>query len=76
MKKPKLLIKVDRNYRAKIYFNNKWHKDISKMTLFAIPNIYEVTYEKYMRNENGVFYVKNNEVAKETKTFVVGKKTI
>lgn len=73
MKKPKLLIKVDRNNCAKVYFNKKWHDDITKLTLFAVPRIYNITLEQNKRNEKGVCYVENGEIAKEIKTFVVGK---
>ena len=74
MKKPKLLIKVDRNYRAKVYFNNKWHKDIFMLSMTAIPNIYDIIVRQYKRNEKGAFYSENNEIAFEEKQYTIGRR--
>ena len=74
MKKAKFLFKVDKNNRAKIYINNKWLKDVTRVILMAEPWEYRIIVEQYKRNAEGVFYVENNEVARKTTIYKVGKK--
>lgn len=74
MKKPKLLIKVDRNNSGKVYFGGKWHKDITEIELHGLPFDYELTLTKYKRGKNGIILVENNELVTETKTIHICRK--
>ena len=74
MKKSKLIFKVDRNNHGKLYFNGKWHKDVTMVDIHGEPWWYEIEVEKYIRGERGEFVVENNEVAKKTKVYQIGRK--
>lgn len=74
MKKAKFLFKVDKNNRAKIYINNKWLKDVTKVNLMAEPWEYTIIVEQHKRNAKGSLYVENDEIASKTTTYKVGKK--
>lgn len=74
MKKAKFLFKVDKNNRAKIYINNKWLKDVTKVNLMAEPWEYTIIVEQHKRNAKGSLYVENDEIATKTITYKVGKK--
>jgi len=74
MKKPKLLIKVDRNNLCKVYFGGKWQTDIKEIKLHGLPFDYELTLIKYKRGKNGIVLVENNELVTETKTIHICRK--
>lgn len=69
MRKPKLILKVDRNRRAKLYLNGKWQKDIRVLNISAVPWEYEVEIEQIKRDERGWMCVIDNEVATEKKVY-------
>lgn len=75
MKKPKMILKVDRNNMAKLYFNKKWHKDITALKITAVPWEYYVEIEKYKHNDKGLCYVENNEIARKTETYRFGERS-
>lgn len=74
MKKPKLLIKVDRNNRGKVYFGGKWQTDIKEIKLHGLPYDYELTLTKYKRGKNGIILFENGEPVMETKTIHICRK--
>lgn len=74
MKKAKFIFKVDNNYRAKVYVNKKWIKDVTKMDLSAVPWEYTLEIEQYRKNELDMFYTVNGEIAKKTTTYKFGRK--
>lgn len=76
MKKPKFLMKVDRNYMAKIYLNGKWHKGVREIAIEAVPWDYVVIINQYKLNEKGVYYAENDEIATETIKYSFGRKGI
>ena len=59
MKKAKFIFKVNRNNTAKVYFNKKWQKYISKVVVFAYPNDIDVEMEQY-KIVNGTFTINNS----------------
>ena len=72
MKKPKFLIKVNRNNMAKVYLNGKWHKDIARLSFEGIPHIYNIEIEQYKTNKEGVYYVENGEIARKVTKYTLG----
>ena len=72
MKRPKFLLKIDTNNRAKVYVGKKWRKDIVSLNITARPQCFIIEIENYKRNKNGMFFVENNEVASEVHTFRIG----
>ena len=71
-----MIFKVDRNNLAEIYVGKKWHKRAIMVDIHAEPLEYTITLTEYKENENGTVYVENNEVAKETKIYKIGRKII
>ena len=74
MRKPKLIFKVDRNNRAKLYLNKKWVKDVTEISLHGIPFEYEVEIERYKRFKDGRMYITQDGLAREKKTYRIGEK--
>lgn len=74
MKKPKMIFKVNRNNLAKIYVGKKWHKRAMMVDIHAEPMDYTISVTSFKANKNGVAYVENNEVAKETKVYKIGRR--
>lgn len=72
MKKPKFLIKVDRNNRAKVYLNGKWHNDITWLSLVAVPHIYDIEIEQYKKDKNGLHFVEYGELARKVTKYRFG----
>lgn len=71
MKRPKLLFKVNRNNRAKVYVGGKWQKDVSVINILGEPWKYTVVMNVYKR-KNGALIAENGELAEEIKTFHIG----
>ena len=69
MKKQKLILKVDNSNRTKIYVGGKWQKKVTKIDIFADVRGFNVTITTLKTNKNGVPYVENNDIAKETQTY-------
>lgn len=70
MRKPKLILKIDRNNRAKLYFNGKWHqKDVVKLDLHGEPWEYVIETEEIVRNKYGFATIIDNEIATEKKVY-------
>jgi hypothetical protein len=74
MRKPKFLLKVDHNNVGKVYVNRKWIKDVAEITVHGKPFDYSITIKQYKRNEKGVFWVENGEVAAEEKIYTIKEK--
>lgn len=73
MKKPKFLMKIDRNNRGKIYLNGKWRKSVTTITIRGYPFDYDIEITQYKHNANGKPFVENNELATETKKYHIGR---
>lgn len=73
MKKPKLLFKVNRNNRGKLYFNHKWIKDVTKIDIHGEPWEYTLTIERYKRDSNGKLVISSNEIQRYVSTYHFGK---
>lgn len=73
MKKAKFILKVNNNYTAKIYLNKKWLKDVTALSLEAVPYTYKLEIEQYKRNEKGYLYAENDEIAKGKHTYKFGR---
>ena len=76
MRKPKFLLKIDTNNRAKVYAGKKWHPHISELHIEAKPQNISVCFTEYKKNKKGSFYTIGNEVASETKTYFFGNKYV
>ena len=74
MKKTKFILKVNNNYIAKIYLNKKWLKDVTELNLEAVPYTYKLEIEQYKRNEKGILYAENDEIAKGKHIYKFGRK--
>ena len=72
MKKPKFLLKIDTNNRAKIYVGKKWRKDVFSLDITARPQCFIIEIENYKRDRRGCLIVENNEIASEVHTFGIG----
>ena len=72
-KKPKFLMKIDRNNRGKIYLNGKWRKSVSEITIFGYPFDYDIEITQYKHNSDGSLTVENNEIVTETKKYHIGE---
>lgn len=70
-KKPKMIFKVNRNRTAKLYINGKWIRKITRLDIHAEPLEYFVELERCRINKNGMCYVENDEIAKETKFYKI-----
>lgn len=73
MKKPKLLFKVNRNNRGKLYFNHKWIKDVTKIDIHGEPWEYTLTIERYKRDSNGKLVISSNEIQRYVSKYHFGK---
>lgn len=72
MKKPKLLFKVDHNNRGKVYINHKWLHDVTEINIHGEPWNYSVVVERYKRNEDGKFAIKNDEIQRYITEYHIG----
>ena len=73
MKKPKLLFKVNRDNRGKLYFNHKWVKDITQIDIHGEPWKYTLTIERYRRDFDNTLMVRNNEIQRYVTTHYINK---
>lgn len=76
MRKPKFLLKIDTNNRAKVYVGGKWHPYIYELHIEAKPQNISVCFTEYKKNKKGVFYTIGNEIASETKTYFFGNEYV
>lgn len=73
MKKPKFLMKVDRNNAGKVYINGKYMKNAFEITVQGYPFDYDIEVKQYKHNADGKLFVENGEIATETKKYHIGK---
>ena len=71
MKKPKFQIKIDRNNRCHIYFNNKWVKDVVMCNFTANIESREVFLEKYVRDSRGRLIVNDDSIVTEKRLYKI-----
>lgn len=64
MRKEKLLFKVDRNGKARVYINKKWLHDVTEINIHGVPWSYSVVVERFKRDSNGNLMVENNEIVR------------
>lgn len=69
MKRAKFIFRIDENLRGKVYIGKKWLKDVYRIKIDGEPNNYTVTVWKYKKNEKGLYYTVDNEIAKEVKVY-------
>ena len=62
MKKPKFLMKIDSNNRAKIYLNKHWIKDVTYIFVEGRLNGYHIELTKYQRDKKGRFIIDGNHI--------------
>lgn len=72
MKKPKLLFKVDHNNRGKVYINHKWLQYVTEINIHGEPWNYSVVVERYKRNKDGKFAIKNDEIQRYITEYHIG----
>lgn len=68
MKKPKFLLKINRNNSAKVYINKKWLKDVKEVYIHAMPFNHIIEIKQYVK-ENGKLVVENNELKTKIKKY-------
>lgn len=68
MKKPKFLLKINRNNSAKVYINKKWLKDVKEVNIHALPFNHIIEIKQYVK-ENGKLVVENNELKTKIKKY-------
>lgn len=73
MKKPKLLFKVNRDNRGKLYFNHKWIKDVTKIDIHGEPWEYTLTIERYRRDSDNKYIISGGEIQRYVSTYHFGK---
>lgn len=74
MKKPKLLFKVNRDNRGKLYFNHKWVNDVTKIDIHGEPWEYTLTIERYKRDSCNRLIVSGDEIQRYVSTYHFGKR--
>ena len=75
MKKTKLLFKVNRYDKGKLYFNHKWIKDVTKIDIHGEPWEYTLTIERYKRDCDNKFVItKGVGIERYVSTYHFGKK--
>ena len=67
MKKPKIIFKLDRSNRGKVYVG-KWLRDVTMVDIHGEPYDYSVTIEQYKRDSSGRLIV-NGEIERKTTTY-------
>lgn len=68
MKKPKFLLKINRNNSAKVYINKKWLKDVKEVYIHAMPLNHIIEIKQYVK-ENGKLVLENGELKEKTKKY-------
>ena len=75
MKKPKFLLKINKNNLAKVYLCGKWHTDIVELKVHGEPWNYEITLCKYVKaNGKHVLSADKTHIETVTKTYHIGHK--
>lgn len=72
MKKPKFILKINRNNTAKVYINGKWQKQITEINIHGVPFSFDIETVRNKTDKNGKIIVENDEVVKETVGYHIG----
>lgn len=73
MKKPKFLMKIDRNNHCKVYMNHKWMEGIVSIDFHGEPWVYDIDMEQYKKTAKDQYVIEGNEVAIIQRHFRIGE---
>lgn len=71
-RKPKLIFKINRNNTADLYVGGKWQKDVTSLSIKALPFSHDIEFEQIKHDSNGDIMVANNEVVCDKKRIHFG----
>lgn len=73
MRHSKVIFKITKDNRGKVYIGHKWQRDITGINIHGAPYDYAIEIEQYQRDSEGRYRVVDGEVMRKTKTYKFGR---